>query len=248
MRSYGLQKGSRGDSQELPFVVLAFQYYVKPSVTLTANGFRTVFCTLFLTHNETVSTQLDFHKRVVLDLWCLKKGHCTVYLLSDIGEICPENADCDQSLSARPTASVIFPPERKRRKMGVVRKRLLDSISDYLYSRAQKVHTAEERDAFTLALAIMHAVRHDEPHPFETACYRAFGSSLKVYLKRRAQEQWVRHQELVACIPDYDPQEARHAQVIPSDEVRGREAGPGRVYEMPQPTQPTVQKSVRSLP
>lgn len=130
----------------------------------------------------------------------------TGYLLSVTGLISPENAKSDQSLNAGVEAFVICPPERKRRKMGVVRKRLLDSISDYLYSRAQKVATAEERDAFTLALAIMEAVRHDVERPFEAACYRAFGSTLKVYLKRRAQWQWARHQELAEV--SYDKQGA----------------------------------------
>lgn len=222
----------------------------------------------------------------MLDLSSLKVKHSTLYLLSEADEIRPENADCDQSLPASPAAFVIYPPERKRRKMSAVRKRLLDSVTDYLYSRAQKVHTAEERDAFTLALAIMEAVRHDAPQPFEAACYRAFGSSLKVYLKRRAEKQWLQHQGLVSCIPDYDPkadkrlnlrqaknrlsvvqhlgqdiihgqdspmmelnrQEALNAQVVQSGEVRGQPPQRGTVHQMPQPTQPPVQKPLRKVP
>jgi hypothetical protein len=128
-----------------------------------------------------------------------------------------------------------------------VRKRLLDSITDYLYSRAQKVRSAEERDSFTLALALMGAVRRLDPDPFQSACYSAFGSSLEVYLKRRAKAQWAQHQELVACIPDYDPQEARNAQVVQTGKVRGRQARPGRVHQMPAPAQPAVQKPLRSM-
>lgn len=170
------------------------------------------------------------------------------YLLSDSAIICPENVNSGEIDPVRPATPVLYPPERKRRKMGVVRKRLLDSISNYLYSRAQKVHTAEERDAFTLALAIIGAVRHDSPNPFEEACYRAFGSTLKVYLKRRAERQWIQHQEYVACIPDYDPQEALHAQVVQAGEVRGFPPQRGDVHEMPKPTQPPVQKPLRSVP
>jgi hypothetical protein len=184
----------------------------------------------------------------------------TLYLLSVSDEFCPENAELSLDSPARPAAFVICPPDRPRRKMGAVRKRLLDRISEYLYSRAQKVETAEQRDAFTLALAIIGAVRHDEPQPFEAACYRAFGSTLKVYLKRRAERQWRQHQEYVQCIPDFDPhgqyssimepnrQEARDAQVVPPVEIRGSEARPGRVHQMPQPAQPAVQKPLRSVP
>jgi hypothetical protein len=178
----------------------------------------------------------------------LKNEGLSLYLLSVSDEFCPENAELSLDSPARPAAFVIFPPERKHRKMSAVRKRLLDRISEYLYSRAQKVETAEQRDAFTLALAILWAVRHDEPQPFEAACYRAFGSTLTVYLKRRAERQWRQHQEYVKCIPDFDPQEARDAQVVPPVEIRGSETRPGRVYEMPQPAQSAVQKSLRSVP
>jgi hypothetical protein len=190
----------------------------------------------------------------------LKNEGLSVYLLSDVDEFCPENAELSLDSPARPAAYVIFPPERKPRKMSAVRKRLLDSISDYLYSRSQKVQTAEERDGFTLALAIMDAVRHDQPEPFESACYRAFGSSLTVYLKRRADRQWHQHQELVECIPDYDPQADKRLKQIKAekrlkDADEERDSGPVApgtpiawpMHRLP-PAEPAQPKPLRAPP
>ena len=136
----------------------------------------------------------------------------TCYLLSDIAKNCPESEDSAAVDPLRSTPLVIYPSLRPRRKIGVVRKRLLDSISDYLYYRAQKAETAEDRDAFTLALAIIGAVRREDSHPFESACYEAFGSTLEKYRQRRAEWQWARHAELMACVPDFDPAEGKNVR------------------------------------
>ena len=193
----------------------------------------------------------------------LKNARLTSYLLSDTAVICPESENSGADDPARPATPVLYAPERKPRRIGAVRKRLLDSIVGYLYRRSQRAANAEERDSFTLALAIMSAVRRLEPKPFESACYQAFGSSLKVYLKRRAECQWHQHQELVRCIPDYDSQadkrlnpaqaenrleETAHADVVEAGEIRRIEARPGRVHQMPSKAQPSIEKPLREVP
>lgn len=102
---------------------------------------------------------------------------------------------------------------------------------DYLYSRAQKCATAEERDGFTLALALLGAVRRSEPDPFTAASYDAFGSSLPVYRKRRAEQQWRQHAELVQTI-----------------EVGRREADARRVHTMQPATRSAKQEPVPPVP
>lgn len=103
-----------------------------------------------------------------------------------------------------------------------MRKKLLDRISEYLYRQGQRLaRTAEEQDGYTLALAIIGAVRHDEPRPFEAACYRAFGSSLERYRQRRAERQWIQHQEFVKLIPDYDPEADKRLDPIQAENRLG---------------------------
>ena len=129
-----------------------------------------------------------------------------------------------------------------------MRKRLLDSVVDYLYRRSQHAVNAEERDAYTYALAILGAVRRCDPDPLTSAAYEAFGSTFKLYLKRRAERQWRQHQEYVRCIPDYDPEEARRAQVVETMEVGGQQTGPGRMHTLSPKAVVAVEKSVRGLP
>lgn len=184
----------------------------------------------------------------MLDLSSLPVTKTTQYLLSDINDFCPESAEKTKVCTSSPPPPVIYTPERKRRKMGVVRKCLLDSIVMYLYSRGQKATSPEDRDSFTLALAILGAARRDEPDPFTSASYAAFGMPFNRYLKRRAEAQRILHQELVACIPDYDPTEGRHANVVKTSGERGPETQSGRVYEMPRSAEPAERKPVRPLP
>lgn len=167
----------------------------------------------------------------------------TGYLLSDLDEICPENADFAEVRTARPTPIVIYSQQSPRRKIGAVRKRLLDSIVTYVYRRGQHARTAEERDAFSLALALLGAVRRLEPRPFEAACYQVFGSSLEKYRQRRAEQQWRQHQELMACLT-----EVAHAPVVTATEVRRPETGTGNLYAMPPATRSLQQKPLRAVP
>jgi hypothetical protein len=64
-------------------------------------------------------------------------------------------------------------------------RRLLNSILSYVYDEAQQAATAFERDGYTLALAVIGAVRSDSKNPFTEACYLAFGSSWERYIERR---------------------------------------------------------------
>lgn len=205
---------------------------------------------------------------------------------------------------------------RANRNLGVVGQTVLNpgtivlnSVTDYLYREAQECRTAEERDGFTLALAICAAVRRGDTSPFTTATYAAFGTTLNRYLKYRSQRQWEQHQALLRCIPDYDPEVAHalalpnrtalmavrtaeppldelaglsdverlpalsqsavpelrlrtgnldlrhrmggvliHANVEQTSEVRGQQARPRNLYEMPSKTKPAKPQPVRVLP
>ena len=101
-----------------------------------------------------------------------------------------------------------------------VGKRLLDNASDYLYGEAQGSGNAFERDGFTLALRLLAAVRRGEPDPFLYASYAAFGSSFPIYVQRRADRQWLAHQELIRSLP----QEEKHGHkllIMASSRVTG---------------------------
>jgi hypothetical protein len=171
----------------------------------------------------------------------------TGYLLSDIDDFCPESAENYQSKPDCPAASVIYAPEPKRRRISAVRKRLLDSIVMYLYSRGQKARTAEERDGFTLALALMSAVRRGDSNPLASASFHAFGSTFERYLERRAEQQWRYHSEYVKLIPDYDPQEARRANVVEAAQMGRQTAGRGTLHTMPESPKPAQRKSLRAV-
>jgi hypothetical protein len=80
-------------------------------------------------------------------------------------------------------------------------KKLLDSVSDYLYGEAQGARNAFERDSYTLALRLLVAVRRGDPSPLVSASYAAFGSSFPIYVQRRADRQWLAHQELIRSLP-----------------------------------------------
>lgn len=86
---------------------------------------------------------------------------------------------------------------------------LLNSILDYVYGEAQGAATATERDGYTLALALIGAVRRSSPNPFLEACYYAFGCTLERHLTRREERRRFYHEEFLRAIPDYDPTEAR---------------------------------------
>jgi hypothetical protein len=99
-------------------------------------------------------------------------------------------------------------------------KKLLDNASDYLYGEAQGSGNAFERDGFTLALRLLAAVRRGEPDPFLYASYAAFGSSFPIYVQRRADRQWLAHQELIRSLP----QEEKHGHkllIMASSRVTG---------------------------
>lgn len=80
-------------------------------------------------------------------------------------------------------------------------KKLLDSVSDYLYGEAREPGNAFERDSYTLALGLLAAVRQGDPSPLVSASYAAFGSSFPIYVQRRADRQWLAHQELIRSLP-----------------------------------------------
>lgn len=86
---------------------------------------------------------------------------------------------------------------------------ILNSALDYLYIEAQAARNAFERDAFSLALALIGAVKRGEHRPVDAASYQAFGGSLEKYRQRRAESEWRKHQDYLRSIPDYDP-EADH--------------------------------------
>jgi hypothetical protein len=73
--------------------------------------------------------------------------------------------------------------------MVLMGRRLLASVTDYLWHEAQECRTAFERDAFSLALAICGAVRRGDRDPVTSAAYACFGNSLPVYLRRRAERE-----------------------------------------------------------
>jgi hypothetical protein len=190
----------------------------------------------------------------------------TRYLLSDIGG---KPRGLDAIISASTAPNDICPAPRRSRKLRNVGRSVLNSgtivlnsVTDYLYREAQECRTSEERDSFSLALAICGAVRRGEPNPVSSAAYTAFGSTLDKYVKRRAHKTWLQHQELLRCVPDYDPcvvnsrtgellttnREASNANVEQKSEVRRQEARVGNLYEMPSKKKPSQPQPVRRMP
>jgi hypothetical protein len=87
--------------------------------------------------------------------------------------------------------------------MGAVSRRgtkLLNSVVDYLYDRAQKCRTIDEADPLKLALAICGAVRKGSSQPFTDASYQVFGRPLAAYRLHRMKEQFQQASDLRRCI------------------------------------------------
>jgi hypothetical protein len=181
----------------------------------------------------------------------------TRYLLSDIVD---KPRGFGAIISASTAANDICPASRATRRLRAVGISLLNSVTDYLYREAQECRTSEEKDAFTLALAVCAAVRRGDPSPLSSASYAAFGSTLERHLKRRSHRQWLQHQELLRCIPDYDANhgqdnyhgqdyvEVSNANVEQASEVRRPEARVGNLYEMPSKKKPEQPQPVRRMP
>jgi hypothetical protein len=180
----------------------------------------------------------------------------TGYLLSDVVDK-PRGSEAIISASTAPND--ICPTVCKPARMSTVGIQILASVTDYLYREAQECRTTEERDAFSLALAICGAVRRGDTNPLISAGYSAFGSTLERHLKRRSHRQWLQHQELLRCIPDYDarvnivPRQqqidgASNANVEQASEVRRQETRVGNLYEMPPLQKRPQQKPVREVP
>ena len=108
---------------------------------------------------------------------------------------------------------------------------MLASVIDYLYDEIQHYRTLDEQIPIKLALALCGAVRRGDQHPFESACYNAFGGALENYTRKRLKEKFQQAYELRKCIPTTVPDGGRDMDSPPSERViamRSRqEAGNG---------------------
>jgi hypothetical protein len=129
----------------------------------------------------------------------MSKPGLTIYLLSDIEHKAQRSRAIPNEFLCIGSAPLVpYAAPQPKRNLGRVAHEKLGRVVDYLYSVGQRLaKTAEERDAFTLALALLGAVRRGEPEPLMAASYAAFGSSLPVYYARRAEAQWRQNAELV---------------------------------------------------
>lgn len=116
--------------------------------------------------------------------------------------------------AARIQAAAIRDYERKT-SHGLTKagRQLLDSVSTYLYGEAQKAATLDQRDEWSLTLAIVGAVRRGSTLPFQDACIAAFGATLERYQSHRNKQRWLAKREWFAAMPDYDPEEARRVEI-----------------------------------
>ena len=77
----------------------------------------------------------------------------------------------------------------KRHTQGVKARRkskqLLDSILNYVYGEAQSAADTFERDAYSLALAVIGAARRESKNPFTEACFSVFGCRIEKHIERR---------------------------------------------------------------
>lgn len=90
--------------------------------------------------------------------------------------------------------------------------KILNAVSDYLYGEAQGATTRDQRDEWSLTLALLGAVRRGSTVPFQEACFVAFGGTLERYQEYRNKEKWLAKREWFAALPDYDPVEAERVQ------------------------------------
>jgi len=106
--------------------------------------------------------------------------------------------------------------------MGPVSKRgqkVLNAVVDYLYWSAQQCRNTDEQIPIKLALALCGAIRRGDQHPFESACYNAFGGALENYTRKRLKEKFQQAYELRKCIPTTVPDGGRDMDTSASERV-----------------------------
>jgi hypothetical protein len=83
---------------------------------------------------------------------------------------------------------------------------ILNSVLLYISDQAQHCELTD-RDAYTLALAIIRMARRGSMNPFQQGCFAAFGGSWESYAKRRAEFKKLENDEFLRALPDYLPSE-----------------------------------------
>jgi hypothetical protein len=130
----------------------------------------------------------------------------------------------------------------------VAGKAFLNRVMQRVYQAAQDAGSREEHELFSLSLRLLGEVRKGTEDPWTVACYAAFGCSFEKWKVRSLERQSMLAWELARCVPDYDPEAAKHAQMVQAGEMRRPETGTGNLYAMPTEARPAKQKSVQPVP
>lgn len=128
-------------------------------------------------------------------------------------------------------------------------KRLLERIIARVYAAGQESASQEIYQLHTITLRLLARLREGREATLDDACYDAFGMRFGKWQKRNMERTARLAWELSACVPDYDPAEARHAAMVKAGEVRGQQPSGGPVLAWPTPREdrPTVEKPVQRL-
>lgn len=106
----------------------------------------------------------------------------------------------------------------------------LDGAIDYTYRVGVSLDkTRAAVEARTLALRLLGLAKRGEAN-LDLATMLCFGLYHKEYLRRTAEREQFMNAELLRCIPDYDPEEARHAAMGKASRVRRSKSFSGSLH------------------
>ncbi len=135
-------------------------------------------------------------------------------------------------------------------KISERRAAILDRVIGHLYYRAQCAHDRAEHELWEITLRLVGIARRGDEPTLDQASYYAVGRNFEGWRRGTAERLAMMACELAACIPDYDPQEARHARLVEKSPVRGSEPFTGNLYafEKPRPAGSAQPEPVCRLP
>jgi hypothetical protein len=130
----------------------------------------------------------------------------------------------------------------------VAGKARLDRIIKRVYLSAQSATSQEDYQLGSITLRLLGLIRKGEPPSLDVACAAAFGCSFRVWRERNLERKSRLAWELSQCVPDYDPEEARHAAMVKSGQMGRQAASGGTLYAMSAPEKRVVTQSLSQMP
>jgi len=112
---------------------------------------------------------------------------------------------------------------------------LLTRVITRVHAAAQSSRSREEYELGSITLRLLALLRQGREATLDLACFEAHGLYFAKWRQRSMERSSMMAWEFQRLIPDFDPAEARHAQMEQSRQVRGRGESGRAVFESEKP-------------